>query len=141
MNNIKLNDFLSSQLEVFADDEQLDAIEDIVLRKYAHSRHVGIRHERCEHDPREKAFYEQWMKENEPIRAINSGHGILQDLFIEKDGVHQNGRFVEVIGERDSVIVATVIQWLGSNCGMSFLREALKKAGYKIVEVDKQKEN
>ena len=38
------------------------------------------------------------------------------------------------INERDRMIVATVIQWLGSNVGFSFLHETLKDFGYIIVE-------
>lgn len=32
-------------------------------------------------------------------------------------------------------MAATVVQWLGSNIGMSFLEESLERCGYKIVEV------
>lgn len=36
------------------------------------------------------------------------------------------------VTQRDAEIVATVIQWLGSNCGMSFLQAALQKCGLRI---------
>jgi len=31
-----------------------------------------------------------------------------------------------------SIVAATVIQWLGSNVGMSFLEESLGSCGYRI---------
>ena len=34
--------------------------------------------------------------------------------------------------ERDRIVAATVIQWLGSNVGFGFLEEALRKCGYRI---------
>jgi hypothetical protein len=40
---------------------------------------------------------------------------------------------IEVISGRDRMIVATVIQWLGSNCGICFLEESLKRFGAKII--------
>ncbi|WP_164740353.1 hypothetical protein, partial [Xanthomonas euvesicatoria] len=69
-----------------------------------------------------------------PVSGVNYGHGILQDLFIE-GGHNMFGRkVIEEISNRDRMIVATVIQWLGSNCGMCFLGEALRRFGAKIVE-------
>ncbi len=49
------------------------------------------------------------------------------------------GRFGEAkmrtkITLRERFIAATVIQWLGTNCGMAFLKEALDKCGLKIVQ-------
>jgi hypothetical protein len=38
------------------------------------------------------------------------------------------------ITARERFIVATVIQWLGSNVGFCFLREVLKSCGYDIVK-------
>ena len=38
------------------------------------------------------------------------------------------------ITDRDRLVSATVVQWLGTNCGLCFLRETLEEAGYKIVK-------
>jgi hypothetical protein len=135
MKEDRLKDYLDYVLEeggYFGEDE-LDHIMDICNRIKQHSEHVGYRVERIKHNPREKAFHEMWIKENDPQRGINSGWGILQDLFI-----NDNKRTIEVeINKRDRVIVATVIQWLGSNCGMGFLEASLEKCGYRIVQIEK----
>lgn len=39
---------------------------------------------------------------------------------------------------RDRLVAATIIQWLGSNCGICFLRTALQSCGYDIVPVEKE---
>ena len=130
-----LKNYISNELEVFTDEDQLERIVDIVLRHEAHTQHVGYAHYRCEFNPREKAFFEQWMKENSPNPAINAGHGILQDLFFEPDKNSlsmRHGHFVHIMNERDRMIAATVIQWLGTNCGMAFLYEALKRFDHTI---------
>ena len=59
-------------------------------------------------NPREVAFAKQWSKEQA------EGH-ILAHL-IGKD-----------FSDRDAMVAATVIQWLGSNVGMSFLEEAIMR--------------
>lgn len=102
-------------------------------KEIAYKQNVGYRVERIESNDREKAFFEQWLKENEPIAGLNNGNGILQDLFIENDGFLGHRRTVEFINERDRYIVATIIQWLGSNVGMGFLHAALQRFGARIV--------
>ena len=39
---------------------------------------------------------------------------------------------VEKITKRDRMIVATVIQWLGTNIGRCFLETAFRKAGWTL---------
>jgi hypothetical protein len=87
---------------------------------------------RTKHSHREHAFAEMWKAENEPIRWINNGHGILQDLFIERGSWSQRW-ITKIISNRDAMIAATVVQWLGTNCGMDFLRRTLQRCGYKLV--------
>jgi hypothetical protein len=72
-------------------------------------KHIGIfsgRLAKSQNNPREVAFYEQWKKEQE------DGH-TLQHLIGNK------------LTQRDATVAATVIQWLGSNIGMSFLEESI----------------
>lgn len=64
-------------------------------------------------NPREVAFAEQWAREHEH-------HDLLAILLAESPT------------EEERHAVATVIQWLGSNVGMSFLREALERCGMRI---------
>lgn len=114
-------------------------LEDIIIaadKVMCYKANVGINTKRLPHNPREKAFSEQWLQENAPVSGVNCGHGILQDLFIENNnplGTMSRGKVIEEISSRDRMIVATVIQWLGSNCGMCFLNEALSRFGARIV--------
>jgi len=130
-----LKDYLNHVLETYPDEGQLEDIVRIALKQDAYESNKGYMFERVNHNPREMAFYEQWQKENEPRSGVDNGNGILQDLFIEtKVGDPLYKRWVLEINSRDRLIVATVIQWLGSNVGMCFLYEALKRFNAHIVE-------
>ncbi len=110
-------------------------------------KHIGVHKKRLnEHNPREIAFAETWANENKNSR----GSSRLQELMIEKRETPAEGfqkqfsilmssgaEYVKVhhrVTPRDAEIVATVIQWLGSNVGMAFLHEALLKCGKTIVD-------
>lgn len=103
--------------------------------------HTGLHSERCQNNPREQAFAEEWREENRTDVAVNYGFGILQDLMMIRTGNKdrfnwvsgQEEVFAEIITERDARIVATVVQWLGSNIGMDFIRSALSKCGYDVI--------
>lgn len=95
------------------------------------NKHIGFHHHRLKSDnPRELMFSLEWIKENEKRSWINRGHGILQDLFIDDDGV-----FHHTMTPSDKLIAATVVQWFGTNCGMAFLETVLKKCGYEIKPI------
>jgi len=81
---------------------------------------------------REKAFASHWEEENKKNPMLNSGQGILQNKFII--GEPYNYKRILNILPLHRLIVATVIQWLGSNCGFCFLEECLDKCGYRIVK-------
>lgn len=93
---------------------------------YQHN--VGIRHERIKHNVREKAFFVNWLKENIPSPGVNGGRGLLSCLFADYDKVS----FSEIT-LRERMIVATVIQWLGSNIGFGFIETTLKDCGYNVI--------
>lgn len=105
---------------------------------YAHAkrlRHVGYRVERCRFGLLERIFCEEWQKECRPARGLNFGFGLLQDLFIDnggKPGRLSGLRFILIPSQREAYIVATVVQWLGTNVGFSFLLRCLQKAGLTI---------
>lgn len=92
----------------------------------------GYQFERTKTDELEKAFSDAWKKENRYRPGINFGEGLLQDLFMQRtkftDYCHLR------INPVHRYIAATVIQWLGTNCGFAFLQEVLEKKGYKIVK-------
>lgn len=94
----------------------------------------GRFYRRIEFNDREKAFADLWQEENRKKIYKNSGQGILQDLFIDY-------KINIIINPIIRYIVATIIQWLGSNCGWWFLGEALKRCGYKIVKMEKRANN
>lgn len=104
--------------------------------------HCGLYHERTENTEgfREKAFAEKWAEWNTPERSVhtNFGYGTLQDLFIKGSPIDflAKREVDRIITAEDAQLVATVIQWLGSNCGWSFLTEALGEAGFRIVKTD-----
>lgn len=103
-------------------------------------KNKGLWSKRLEqNNPREVAFAKLWESENVDCRGINYGYGALQDLFIKHDSkcfTRVNSDCVTRITQRDRFIVATVIQWLGSNCGMGFLHKALDDCGYVIMKKD-----
>jgi hypothetical protein len=74
--------------------------------------HVGFSSYRLnpnQDNPREVAFALQWTEENQ-----HPGPNILAHL-------------IPGYTERDAQVAATMMQWLGSNVGMSFLEEAIKR--------------
>lgn len=122
-------------LECYPDENEVEKIINLSKLQDAYSHNKGIRFGRTEFNPRELAFYEQWLKENRPDPRINHGNGILQDLFMDSGlSVFNPSKVYETITNRDRIIVATVIQWLGSNCGIAFLGDALNRCGYRITQ-------
>lgn len=105
-------------------------------------RHNGLHTYRLRpeaNNPREVAFAKQWEEEHE-------FHDLLCLLLrtpCDKndpkcvDSCNGSGAYSKAIlgeaTERDRLIAGTVVQWLGSNCGMCFIREALSKVGKKIA--------
>lgn len=127
--------------ELFLGEDEIDTILRIAQRAQVDSEHIGIRPQRCQDNPRELAFQQHWLRENKIRPGFNSGHGILQGLFIDyKDPFSSfSGKQVLEITPRDRQVVATVIQWLGSNVGFCFLEETLKDCGYVIRRVEQSK--
>lgn len=83
-------------------------------------KHVGLADYRLnpqQENLREIAFAEQWQLENDQGRVLRH---LLNPLYFK-------GTLPDVT-DRDIQVAATVIQWLGSNVGMSFLEEVIKKS-------------
>lgn len=76
--------------------------------------HKGLNQHRFNDNPLEKVFAEKWNEFN------TSGH-TLEYLLSPS-----NRRESTTMTDRDSIVAATVIQWLGSPVGQSFLRQAIK---------------
>ena len=50
-------------------------------------------------------------------------HGILEILLAPSNRVRPFDTKIERISQRDASVAATVVQWLGTSCGLSFLVE------------------
>ena len=75
-------------------------------------KHEGLfkhRLSREANNPREAAFAKQWHQENN-----------------EKENRRLLNNLVPIRTQRDATVAATVIQWLGSDVGMGFLRDVIK---------------
>lgn len=85
----------------------------------------------------ERAFADGWENENKPYPGINYGWGTLQDLMVRQRIPYalSGERIPFWITQRVAVIVATVIQWLGTNCGFAFLDNVLRKCGHTIIKI------
>lgn len=124
------------QNDLYLSDEDIDDVISVYNREKKEAQNIGAFSERVNHNDRELAFQQQWIKENRMERGINMGNGILQDLFTFQRQ-RSNLKDIELeISKRERMIVATVIQWLGTNCGWSFLELSLKKCGYKITKIN-----
>lgn len=73
-------------------------------------RHVGIHAHRLVDSPLEAKFAKRWREDNE--------RGLLNQILTCGD--------VSDVSPRDEAVAATIIQWLGSNVGRSFVREVMK---------------
>ena len=92
----------------------------------------GLHYRRVKYNPREKALADHWERECKAQAGFNFGHGIAQDLMCVPN---KQGKFYmkHKLSAKDRMLMATVIQWLGSNCGICFLQDALKSCGEKIA--------
>lgn len=77
------------------------------------TNHEGLHTHRLRDNPAEERFAAQWRKEQE-------GGRLLQYLMTPPG---EDQRFPFETTQRDEVVAATVIQWLGSPVGQKFLRD------------------
>ena len=77
-------------------------------------RYPGLSRERlsaASDNPREQAFARHWTEENDrPLRPT-----ALVDILLPE------------ATDRDRAVAATIIQWLGTNVGMAFLEDVIRK--------------
>jgi len=81
--------------------------------------HEGKSLHRLNDNPLEKAYHDAWVEENEGnlCRQI----GILQWLLGDDNKPSHD------MTQRDALVAATVIQWLGSPVGQCFVNKVLAK--------------
>ena len=92
-------------------------------------KNKGFSQYRFSTNPDEQLFAEEWEEHNTSHEGKVDGSGILDYLLAE----NPNDPRGEVT-DRDRRVAATVIQWLGSQCGKCFLRDVQEK-------IDKNLEN
>ncbi len=89
-----------------------------------HLKHEGHLFERTERCKKEKAFSEVWKEINTPQYSINGGYISLEHILLPQLYPGNPLQFNPLKGElteRDCLVAASVIQWLGTNCGQGFL--------------------
>jgi len=92
------------------------------------SKHWGHQTYRFKENPEEQRFANAWRDENER----GSSDIALLDLLLGDGG----SPVLKVADARDCMVAATVIQWLGSPVGQSFLADL----GYGKIEDTKKKD-
>jgi hypothetical protein len=84
-------------------------------------KHAGINTHRLPYNNKERALAEAWEKEAP------------KTLPILLDGTHDNYRSDD-FSERDAEVAATVIQWLGTHVGRSFLASVQSSELYQTLD-------
>lgn len=98
--------------------------------KFWRVEHVGMFSGRTKHNELERAFAEAWQADN------SNPAGTLNILLGTETCPATGGTFPAYITQRDATIAATVIQWLGTNGGKSFLQRVFAECGYRIIKED-----
>ena len=97
-------------------------------------RHEGFWANRLTRDnPREKAFARQWSKVNEDGAAGPIIAYLVARCTSPVGPLYRSAEELAPYCQQTASIAATVAQWLDSNIGFAFLREALNGCGYEIV--------
>lgn len=99
-------------------------------------RDRGFMYERTQWGGFEKVFADRWEEENEVRPWLNQGCGLLQNLFF--NGHWPFEKCMHVVTPSERFVAATVVQWLGTNCGMGFLQGVLREEGYYIAKIPEQ---
>lgn len=81
-------------------------------------KNKGLHQYRFKDNPLEKAFAEAWERENTTKGGAMEGRGYL-DYLLAEDCNCPRGE----VTDRDRVVAATVVQWLGSPIGQCFIKE------------------
>lgn len=70
----------------------------------------------------ERIYVELFRKECSRHGGINSGFGLLEHILCP-----EGKPMPPAISQRDATVATTVVQWLGTNCGMAFVHEAERR--------------
>jgi hypothetical protein len=79
--------------------------------------HVGTHPDRREHGVGEDVYAREWDKQNAVHPWSNYGQCLLE-LILSRPGTPWGD-----LTQRDVTVAASVVQWLGTNCGRGFISE------------------
>ena len=103
--------------------------------------HRSLNPDRLGHPP-EAIYLRIWQKEQEREHGINGGFGLLELLLAPtrmsdaapRRCIGDPPLLVPPVSQRDAEVAATVVQWLGTNCGQSFMFKAEREIEQARVE-------
>lgn len=74
-------------------------------------------------NPRERIFVEEWIKENTRGSGMAGNSRLLEHILSNKKkrGLSGPEPVLDFVTQREAHVATAVIQWLGTNCGQSFL--------------------
>jgi hypothetical protein len=93
---------------------------------------------RCDDPGLELEFAALWAEWCRGRKGINSGVGTFDMLTTEPHAddplmmIWRSRRPTIAVDDSHKAVAATVVQWLGTNIGQSFIHEAMRRAGYKV---------
>lgn len=79
--------------------------------------------------PRERIFVEEWIRENTRGEGMANNNRLLEHILSTKKrrGLGGPEPVLDYVTQREAHVATSVIQWLGTNCGQSFLHEVRRK--------------
>lgn len=98
--------------------------------------HIGFHLDRvrCEHNPLEAALVECWRKENQPLGRTPTLWSLLcRDPWSLLRSESERPDALRYVTQRDARVAATIVQWMGTNCGRDFLERAYREAGWNLT--------
>lgn len=70
----------------------------------------------------ERIYLAEWKRENKRSPGVNRGYSLIEWILCP------DGRTEPLpVSTRDARVAASVIQWLGTNCGLAFMRRCEQK--------------
>lgn len=111
--------------------------------------HVSLQAHRIDRMP-EFVYAKRWKKLNERSPGINSGFTALEWILARAPRTENEKMWCRfswlssdipgIVSQRDAAVAASVVQWLGTNCGQGFMMEAEREIA-KIEECQRKTED
>ena len=96
-------------------------IEIVQAKEFPNGHSPGLWADRLKWNPYEAIWLYMWQIENNPPSYVNYGVGTLAHLL---------GREPT---DAEKTVGTAIMQWFGTNCGHSFIAEALQASGYRVT--------